>query len=1069
MKRRFTVISFGLCVLILAVPVVQPLLGQRLTAGYDNVLHLWRALEVDALLDVGILYARWQPHMVFGYGYPMLLFNPPLSALLAVIFHRLGLGWAASVNGVFVVGTLFSGLTTWLLVREFWGEGAGLVAAVVMLTLPFHAYVNFHRASMSEALAWAFPGLILWGLYRWQKYGQRLGFVAVSGGLTAMLLTHDASTYLFLPLLIVAVVALALAHRSWRSRGVFSLPFFVRLGRGVLALALGIGMAAFFWLPSVLERGHVQFERVLDYPYAASFVALDYLLEPPRVADPSLLNPWLPKGIGLLPGILILLSPLAWWRAEREQRFWLGGIGLVTLGCVWLTTPYAWPIWRRIPLLRYLHFPWRFLSPAAIGLAILAGAGAYLISRFTLYVSRFMPYVSRFTFHVSLLLPSILIVALILGSLGWLYPPHTALPQPATIPGMLAYERTVGLLGGTTFGELLPRWVQRLPEEPLLDDDLSAGQEPVRLRPSDLPQGAHILRADYRPLRATIELKTPTAFRARYLAFYYPGWRVTVDGDPVDIAPTDPEGLIAFDIPPGRHTIHVRFGETPLRLVADAISIISLMAGILVCWYIGKSGNWEQPHQPTNLPIYQYISLLISILLLIAKFAVIDRGVTPLRRANLREGRLHQVDSPAQITFGDEFLLLGYDALPESVASGERFDVGTYWRALQPGGPDYGITVHVVGPQGRGWEGSNIRPARWHRSPPPVGEWSPDQYADVGLSVPLLPATPPGAYTVEVVAFERGTLAPLAAHAAAGQSLGLAVPLGQIQVTRPQHSPATDELSTQRGSEAFFGPLRLIGYSLDREEAAPGDPFSLTFLWQAHEVPEEDLMARLCLLNAESEAVASFDLPPVRDDFPTGRWLAGEIWRGQHHLRLPARLQNGEHRWTLQVCRMNGTQCQPVGQEITLGTLQVDAPDRLWEVPVLDVEVNTRLGDTGTLLGANLKPETLKPGVTLTVTLVWRAEAEMETSYRVFLHLLAPDGTLAAQSDGEPANWNRPTTGWLPGEYITDVHTLTLPNDAPSGEYTLSAGLYIPDGERLTAPDGVDAVPLITSIVERYE
>ena len=103
----------------------------------------------------------------------------------------------------------------------------------------------------------------------------------------------------------------------------------------------------------------------------------------------------------------------------------------------------------------------------------------------------------------------------------------------------------------------------------------------------------------------------------------------------------------------------------------------------------------------------------------------------------------------------------------------------------------------------------------------------------------------------------------------------------------------------------------------------------------------------------------------------------------------------------------------------------------------------------GALVGFGLSPETLLPGDTLTVTLVWRAEAEVSTSYHVFLHLTGPDGDLAAQSDGVPAGWTRPTTSWVAGEYVTDVHVLSLSADARAGDYTLSAGLYTPGGGRL--------------------
>jgi len=117
-----------------------------------------------------------------------------------------------------------------------------------------------------------------------------------------------------------------------------------------------------------------------------------------------------------------------------------------------------------------------------------------------------------------------------------------------------------------------------MPEDPALDAAYTAGGPIVRLPPESLPEGAHVLRADYGPVDATVVLETPAPFRARYLAFYYPGWRVTVDGEPAPVAPTDPDGLISFDVPAGRHTIRVRFGETPLRLFADALSLLSLLA-----------------------------------------------------------------------------------------------------------------------------------------------------------------------------------------------------------------------------------------------------------------------------------------------------------------------------------------------------------------------------------------------------------------------------------------------------------------------------------------------------------
>jgi hypothetical protein len=65
-------------------------------------------------------------------------------------------------------------------------------------------------------------------------------------------------------------------------------------------------------------------------------------------------------------------------------------------------------------------------------------------------------------------------------------------------------------------------------------------------------------------------------------------------------------------------------------------------------------------------------------------------------------------------------------------------------------------------------------------------------------------------------------------------------------------------------------------------------------------------------------------------------------------------------------------------------------------------------------------------------------------SYAVFIHLADDAGRVWAQSDSVPVNWTRPTTGWVPGEYVADTHALTLPDDLPPGEYRLWVGLYDP-------------------------
>jgi hypothetical protein len=101
-------------------------------------------------------------------------------------------------------------------------------------------------------------------------------------------------------------------------------------------------------------------------------------------------------------------------------------------------------------------------------------------------------------------------------------------------------------------------------------------------------------------------------------------------------------------------------------------------------------------------------------------------------------------------------------------------------------------------------------------------------------------------------------------------------------------------------------------------------------------------------------------------------------------------------------------------------------------------------------LSGALRGETLLPGQTLDVTLVWQAQNVPAQNYTVFVQLLDKTNQLYAQHDSQPADGTLPTITWAAGEYIEDTHHLNLPPDLPAGEYQLIVGMYLPEtGERL--------------------
>src|SRR6185503_6464442 len=152
------------------------------------------------------------------------------------------------------------------------------------------------------------------------------------------------------------------------------------------------------------------------------------------------------------------------------------------------------------------------------------------------------------------------------------------------------------------------------------------------------------------------------------------------------------------------------------------------------------------------------------------------------------------------------------------------------------------------------------------------------------------------------------------------------------------------------------------------------------------------------------------------------------------------------------------------GTEITvlpIGQFQIEGWPRVFEAPQPQLVVDADFNRQATLVGLDIDSpkskipnghdvQNLKSGDTLTARLYWRAEAEFDQNYTAFVHLIGPDGLLYGQVDQFPGAGEFPTTGWLPGEYITDAYTVPSAANAPPGDYHLEIGLYNPDtGQRL--------------------
>ena len=104
-------------------------------------------------------------------------------------------------------------------------------------------------------------------------------------------------------------------------------------------------------------------------------------------------------------------------------------------------------------------------------------------------------------------------------------------------------------------------------------------------------------------------------------------------------------------------------------------------------------------------------------------------------------------------------------------------------------------------------------------------------------------------------------------------------------------------------------------------------------------------------------------------------------------------------------------------------------------------------GTHATLIGYAITRE----NATLHLALTWHVQQPLLPPHHIFAHLVDASGPRLAQHDGEPssAHGRAPTGSWLPDEYLTTHHQITMPANVPT-PLMLQVGLYLPStGQRL--------------------
>jgi len=358
------------------------------------------------------------------------------------------------------------------------------------------------------------------------------------------------------------------------------------------------------------------------------------------------------------------------------------------------------------------------------------------------------------------------LLAILVLALPTMYPPAwSAEPWPTSPRGIIGVEQQGRWLGTTSTGDFIPSTVK---SHPPANADLIASYEHGTVDKFDhstLPRGASVAVVEHGPTRDQFTVTSPQPFTARVLTFDFPGWRATVDGQPVPITPSDPHGLIEFPIPAGTHEVRVEFGSTPPRDVGTIVSVVTLivLAWLVIRQVAGCRRQEAGGKRQEASGALQWALLAVVATFTLVKVGVVDRCETCFRvmsppgQALVAQYKIDARATPSDVAH--VIALLGFDLPQSHVRAGDSFPLTLYWKATAPVPVNYQVFVHLVGPRDRLW-GQPLRdklnpgdfPTTWW----PLDKYVWDDYATPESVVRVEPVTPPGEYEI---AFGLYTLA----------------------------------------------------------------------------------------------------------------------------------------------------------------------------------------------------------------------------------------------------------------------------------------------------------------------
>jgi len=533
----------ALGLLLIVFPVVKNTLRTGFFPVHDDIQAM-RLMEMDKCIADGQIPCRWVPDMGYGYGYPQFSYYGPLPYYVMEIFHLSGLGYLNSIKAGLVLLTILSALGMYLLGKSLWGSGGGFVSSILYTYAPYRALDFYVRGDIAELAALAIFPFLFWTV-REILTGKKKFVIWFAISIAALFTSHNISTLIFTPILGLWAVFVILTDKAKKNE----------LKERIIYLFFGglwgILLGAFFVVPAWFEKGYVHVETLLlgYFNYLAHFVSAKQMLFSTYWNYGA--SEWgiydeLYLGIGQLHWILPAASALILYMLKKRKEL-MTVLFLTVIGwaAIFLTHERSTFIWNSVPILAYLQFPWRFTIIATFLFSIAGGVLAKVLEgkKQTAFLVITIFFLSLF-FYSGYFRP-----------LKWL-----DISDDDKFSGeSWTRQQTISIF-------------DYLPIDAKFPPATKAPDTPVFIQgKGEVIDGA--IRSKSQEWEINVEgdeaiVEIPT--------FYFPVWKVYVDGKETQIDYSNELGLIRFDATGGRHDIKANLTDTPLRKAANAATLVGI-------------------------------------------------------------------------------------------------------------------------------------------------------------------------------------------------------------------------------------------------------------------------------------------------------------------------------------------------------------------------------------------------------------------------------------------------------------------------------------------------------------